>query len=161
MALSRHDLLKGRFDHVRAFFNEILPRLTPELLDWAPAEGMRTVSGQLMEIIGVEMALVPRLKEGKEYSYNEIDEMIGDPNSLENLLNQLEETRRVTLEYLDSLSESDLEEEVASGKQWFGTFWKPVMPRAEHFLNISEHEFYHVGQLTVYLWMRGEDPYSW
>jgi len=47
------------------------------------------------------------------------------------------------------------------GKAWFGAFWQPELPHAEIFLNLAEHELYHVGQLTIYRWSRGDNPYSW
>ena len=130
-------------------------------MDWAPAEGLRTVAGQLVEIIAVEVPLVPRLKQGKILTDPEIDAIIGDQHSLENLLRGLVDVRQNTIEYLDSLTDEELSEEVPSGQAWFGTLWLPAMPRAEHFLNIAEHEFYHVGQLISYLWCRGDDPYKW
>jgi hypothetical protein len=159
--LSRRALVKARLINVRQWLDSVLPRLTPEILDWAPAEGMRTISGQLVEIISVELSLVPRLKEGRQPSDPEIDAIIGDQSSLENLLQTLVEVRKGTLEYLESLTDDELAEEVPSGEAWFGTLWLPEMPRAEHFLNIAEHEFYHVGQLISYLWCRGDDPYKW
>lgn len=122
---------------------------------------MRTAAGQLVEIISVEVPLVPRLKEGRQPSDAEVDAVIGDQHSLENLLGRLVEVRQTTLDYLDSLSDEELSEEIPSGGAWFGTLWLPSMPRAEHFLNIAEHEFYHVGQLISYLWCRGDDPYAW
>jgi uncharacterized damage-inducible protein DinB len=130
-------------------------------MDWAPAEGMRTVAGQLVEILCVEVPLVPRLKEGHILSDPEVDAVIGDQHSLDNLLRTLIDVRARTLEYLDSLSDEELAEAVPSGQAWFGTMWLPAMPRAEHFLNIAEHEFYHVGQLISYMWCRGDDPYKW
>ena len=130
-------------------------------MEWAPAEGMRTVAGQLVEIIAVEVPLVPRLKEGRQPTDPEVDAIIGDQHSLENLRRALIDVRQSTLEYLDSLTDDELSEEVRSGEAWFGTLWLPTMPRAEHFLNIAEHEFYHVGQLISYLWCHGDDPYKW
>ena len=46
MAHTRSALLKARLALVRRDLEEIVDRLTPDLLEWAPAEGMRTVSGQ-------------------------------------------------------------------------------------------------------------------
>jgi uncharacterized damage-inducible protein DinB len=36
-----------------------------------------------------------------------------------------------------------------------------TLPRAELVLNIADHEYYHVGQLTSYPWFRGDNPYHW
>lgn len=158
---TRNDLIKARLAHVRRWLDSVLVRLTPEMMDWAPAPGMRTVGGQLGEIIWVEAPLVPRLKDGRQPSDDELNAIIGSESDFENLKRVLIEVRRKTLEYLDSLSEAELTAEVPSGQAWFGTMWLPSMPRAEHFLNIAEHEFYHTGQLISYLWSRGDDPYKW
>ena len=80
-------------------------------MDWAPAEGMRTVAGQLVEIISVEAPLVPRLKEGRQLSDPEVDAIIGDQHNLENLRRALIDVRRDTLDYLDSLTDEQLSEE--------------------------------------------------
>ena len=158
---SQRDLVKARLAHVRRWLDSALKRITPDLLDWAPAEGMRTIGGQLAEILSVEIPLVPRLRGGRKLSDPEIDAIIGDQHDLHNLIRTLQTTRAETLWYMDSLSDEELAEEVPSGDAWFGTLWLPTMPRAEHFLNIAEHEFYHVGQLISYLWARGDDPYKW
>ena len=159
--MKQRDLIKARLAHVRSWLDHVLERVTPDLMNWAPAEGMRTVAGQLEEIISVELPLVPHLKEGRQLSDAEYIAIVGDQTNLENLRRVLIDVRRRTLEYLDALSDEELAEEVPSGEQWFGTMWLPTMPRAEHFLNIAEHEFYHVGQLISYLWARGDDPYKW
>jgi uncharacterized damage-inducible protein DinB len=159
--LTQRDLVKARLQNVRRWLDSACRRLTPELMEWAPAEGMRTVAGQLAEIISVEVPLVPRLKEGRELSDAEWDAVMGDQHSLESLLKTLVSVRKNTLDYLDFLSDEELAEEIPSGEAWFGTLWLPLMPRAEHFLNIAEHEFYHTGQLISYLWSSGDDPYKW
>ncbi len=92
---------------------------------------------------------------------SEVDAIIGDENDLEHLRRVLVDVRRGTLEYLDSLTDKQLSEEIPSGEAWFGTMWLPVMPRGEHFRNIAEHEFYHAGQLISYHWCHGDDPYKW
>jgi len=161
METTRKALIKGRLAKVRRDLDQILDKISPDMLAWAPAEGMRTVSGQLAEIIVCELPLVSRLKEGKDISDAEADEIIGDAHSLDNLRSKLITVRQDTLDYLESLSEAELAEEVAYGGAWFGSFWKPELPRAELFLNISDHEYYHVGQLISYLWFRGDDPYKW
>lgn len=161
MTNSRTGLLKARFAWIRTNLDEIIDRITPEILDWAPAEGMRTVSGQLAEIAWAEIPLVPYLKDGVRMDEDAVDALIGDTGNLVNLRRCLNEVRGQTLGYLDSLTDAQLEEEIMLGRAWYGTFWPERVPRAEVFLNIAEHELYHVGQLVTYLWARGDDPYRW
>ena len=72
----------------------------------------------------------------------------------------LAEVRQVTLTYLDSLSTAQLEEEVEFRGGWFGSMGLTRVPHAEIFLHVADHEWYHVGQITGYLWVRGIDPYT-
>ena len=158
--MTQQEIIRGRLDYAREWLDSVLPRLSEEMLPWAPKEGMRTVSGQLVEIIAVEAYLVPALKEGKKLSDDEIAALVGDEGSLEGLKKALTEVRARTLAYLETLSEAELAEEV-SLPQWYGAYWPKSMPRGEHFRNVAEHEFYHAGQLISYLWARGDDPYKW
>lgn len=160
-ANSRRALIKARLDHVRGWLDSTLEHIPADLIDWAPAEGMRTVGGQLVEIAAIEIPLVARLKGGGHPGDEAVDAVIGDQHSLESLKRVLADVRRGTLEYLDSLSDEELWEEIPTVDPFYGTLWLPTMPRAEHILNVSEHEFYHVGQLISYMWARGDDPYRW
>lgn len=65
MQHSRHTLLKSRFALVRRNLNPLLDHIAPDALSWAPAEGMRTILGQVIEIISTEMQIIARLREGK------------------------------------------------------------------------------------------------
>lgn len=161
MTTTRNVLLKARLALVRRDLDPLVKRITPELLQWAPAETMRTVAGQLVEIIATEIQLVTLLKEGRSLSDEAAHEIIGDCGDLDNLRTALAHFRQQTLDYLDSLSEADLAEEIPFDGGWFASLMLPTVPRAEIFLNIADHEWYHVGQLTSYLWARGHDPYSW
>lgn len=158
-------MLAARLDHSRRWLKHVLPHLNEEMIHWAPREGMRTIGGQLVEIIEVEIVLPFYMKEGRAPNDDEYAKVLASyrfsTESLEELTRILTEVRAATLSCLESFSDDELNESVPSGKQWFGTMWLPEMPRAEHFLNMSEHEFYHVGQLISYLWSRGDDPYQW
>jgi len=136
-------------------------RITPEILDWAPAAGMRTTTGQILEILATEIQLIASLKDEPWVSDEAAAEMIGDYSNLTGLKQGLTNIRQQTLDYLDTLSDAELAEEIRFGAGWFGSMNLPTIPRAEVFLHIADHEWYHTGQLTSYLWSRGDDPYTW
>ena len=161
MKNTRHTLLKARLDLVRRDLDPIVARITPDLLDWVPTKGMRTIVGQLVEIIAAEMQLIALLKDGQSLSDDDAKEILGDCESLDNLRRALLDVRQQTFAYLASLSEDDLAEEISFEGGWFASLMLPTVPRAEVFVNIADHEWYHVGQLTSYLWARGENPYDW
>lgn len=158
--MTQGEIIRGRLDESRKRLDGVMPRLTPEMLPWAPGEGVRTVSGQLVEIVEIEAQLVPVLTTGKGLSEEGLAKIVGDPTSLDGLKRALTEVRARTLAHLETLSEADLAEDVAL-PQWYGAYWPTRVPLGEHFRNVAEHEFYHVGQLISYLWARGDDPYEW
>ena len=160
-AHTRRALIAARLNHVRRWLDSTLEHVPADLIDWAPADGMRTVGGQLAEILSIEIPLVVHLKEARHPSDEELNAIIGDEHDLESLKKALVDVRQRTLHYLESLSDEELSQEVPTVEAFYGTMWLPSMPRAEHFLNVAEHEFYHVGQLITYLWARGDDPYKW
>ncbi|MDE2126492.1 MAG: DinB family protein [Armatimonadetes bacterium] len=161
MPTSRRDIIKGRLATARKWLDSVTVRLTPDLMDWAPAEGMRTVGGQLAEIVSVELPLVPFMKNGVAMTDAEMNAVVGDWDDLENMKQKLVDIRNSTLLYLASLSEAELDAPSTVSEDWYGCFWQPGEPRAEHFVNIAEHEYYHAGQLISYMWFRGDDPYRW
>ena len=158
--MTQGDIIRGRLKTARWWLDSVLARLTPEMLPWAPVDGMRTLSGQLVEIIEVEAQLVPVLTTGKTLPDEEVAAIVGDPTSFEGLKQALSVVRARTLAHLDTLSEEDLARDV-SVPQWYGAYWPKECPLGEHFRNIAEHEFYHSGQLMTYLWAKGDNPYDW
>jgi hypothetical protein len=161
MSPTTHDLLHARLKLVRVDLDEITAKLTQEMLDWAPAAGVRTYAGQLFEIAAVEMQTIASLTERKQVFDKESAEIFGDCSSLSNLLRVLKETRHRTLQVLDSYSESQLAEQVGMAHPWFVTSALAEVPRSEVFISIAQHEWYHVGQLVTYCWIQGDDPYNW
>ena len=158
--MTQQEIITGRLKNARNWLGSVLPRITDEMLPTAPTEGMRTFAGQLVEIIEVEAQLGPVLTSGKTLSDEELAALIGDVTTLDGLKRALTEVREGTLAYLQTLSEADLAEEIIV-PQFYGAYWPKPGPRGEHFRNVAEHEFYHVGQLISYCWARGDDPYKW
>lgn len=158
---SRSTVLKARLAFVRRDFDEVLGRISEDMLDWAPAEGMRTIGGQLIEVAITEIQITSNLREGLRLSDEEATALLGDTADLGNLKRQLKEIRERTLAFLDTFSEEALAEEIPFDGGWMASLRLPVIPRAEIFVNIAGHEWYHTGQLTSYLWTRGDHPYEW
>ena len=48
------EMLRAQLHSVRSDLVETYPHLNDDLLPWAPAEGMRTVQGQFVELISTE-----------------------------------------------------------------------------------------------------------
>lgn len=156
----RREIVRGRMGQVRGELLECLESVTDELLPWAPTEGMRTVAGQLAEILVTEMQIVAVLREepGGDYRAH-YQEMIATPTKA-GFLAQLDSVRTHTLATLDGYSEEELLESIEMDPNWFESGGLEQVPRIEVFGAIPMHEWYHTGQLISYLWSRGVNPYS-
>ena len=153
-------LLLARLANIREDLKEVVDRLDDAMLEWAPATGMRTISGQLVEIAITEIQVMGRLQGLTWIPDDELVQTIGDLGSLDNLWSFLTSARADTIAILDRMSDEELEAD-AGIKLGSGGYDVPYFPRSEVFRKIIEHEAYHVGQLTSYLWAYGDDPYAW
>ena len=153
-------MIEARLAFVRKDLMKLFGHLHEDLLSWAPSPGMRTVSGQLIEIAGSELQTIAMMREGRWVSDDEVKRLIGDTSDRSNLLVFLESVRNDTLAYLAGLSDEALVSEVEL-KGWHESIGLPSVPRGEALRGIAQHEYYHLGQLVSYLWARGNDPYSW
>lgn len=157
---SLHDRIRGRLAVVRRDLDEVIGRLEAVPMDWAPSPGMRTIGGQLLEIAATEEQMFIWMTEGREESYKAMHARL-ERLSREEYVAVLNEIRARTLSYLDSLSVEELQTQIEMPKGWFESLDQDEVPRSEVFRSMSQHEWYHTGQLVSYLWMRGDDPYEW
>ena len=155
-----HDLLKARFASVRRDLDKTLGRFTDEDLDWKPGDGMRTVGAQLLEIADKDREVVTWMKTGA-WPDDEPPSFDPETTGLDQMRAALNAIRSTTLAYIDSMTEAELEMPVYPPEDWWEALRLPECPRSEVLRNIAAHECYHTGQLIIYRWMRGDDPYSW
>jgi uncharacterized damage-inducible protein DinB len=162
------ELMSSVTDHIRSSLSstrtelaEIFPHISDDMLDWAPAEGMRTIGGQFAEIMGTEVSIVERLSGKPRRPYPEIEAEFSDLNTVATNVAKLTEVRESTLELLRSLSEEQLSSfaDVSDGTKAYMEL--DEIPVSEMFRYLIRHESYHTGQLVSYLWARGNNPYSW
>ncbi len=154
-------LIRASLSSVRKELAEVFPRITDDMLGWAPTKGMRTIRGQFEEILFTEMQIIDRIKPPPRRSNEEIDRELADIKSVSGFVAKLDEVRQATLHEIDTRNEIGLiaPAEVSEGfANWLDL--NPV-PVAELFRYIARHEYYHTGQLVSYLWARGDDPYKW
>lgn len=154
-------LIEARLAIVRKDLEEVLSRLSDTDLPWAPAPGMRTIGGQLLEIAGTERQLIGFLRDSRRLSFEEAEDFGPQKETLSGLREILESVRGETLEYVHSLSETAMAAAVSLPEGWWEGLDLPEVPRGEALRGIAHHEWYHTGQLVSYLWTRGDDPYTW
>lgn len=153
-------LLKARLEYVRADLLEVLERLKDEDLDWAPREGMRTIGGQLKEILATEQQDLAILKKEGTEGFKAL-EKAAHSSTVEEYRAKLELTRKEMIEFIDQLSDEELAQPGDFPADWFETMGLENAPISEAIRSVAQHEWYHTAQLVSYLWMRGDDPYQW
>ncbi|MCC7435392.1 MAG: DinB family protein [Methanoregulaceae archaeon] len=157
-AMSQTDYIRAELDSVRTDLTETFPHLSDDLLNWAPAAGMRTVHGQFVEIISTERTIVNRITGAPRRDPDEEDAPLWAAKSVSGLISLLDETRAATLAALGSTDLDSIVEVNPAFAEYLGL---RTVTAGELFRFIARHESYHAGQLVSYLWSRGIDPYSW
>lgn len=155
------EMLRAQLDSVRSDLAETYPHLSDELLPWAPAEGMRTVQGQFVEMISTERAITTRLQGKESGNPDEEDASLWAAKTVDELVKMLDETRALTLQLLDQTSEEVLNAPVKVSAGFAGYLGLETVTAAALYSFIARHESYHAGQLVSYLWSRGDNPYDW
>ena len=144
-----HDYLKARFRYVRQDFDEVLDGLTDADLTFRPFDTLPSVTGLLVEMANKEKELVAWLKTG-EWPEEDPD-AFEESATLTEIRAVFDGLREETLAYIDSFDEDGLEELVSCPDKWWEALRLEECPRSEILRNVAAHEWYHTGQLIVYL----------
>ncbi len=159
--MNQAELILAQLNSVRTELMEAVDRLDDSLLAWAPGPGMRTIHGQLVEILMTEVYLQDRIKNQERRAVKEIEAPFRAAESVEELKVALSEVRTETLRLLDGQSAAQLDGIVDVSTEFARWLELDSVPVSEMFRHIARHESYHAGQLVSYLWARGDDPYEW
>ena len=153
--MTTSQLLRADLESVRAELNTALNRITDEMLDWAPAEGMRTIKGQIVEIVSTEQSLT-HIGSGEDY-----EAPLNALNTVKKLRAALDSSRAETFALLDGLNKTALTAPVKVSPGFAKYLNLESVNMADVLRFLARHESYHSGQLYSYLWARGDNPYKW
>jgi uncharacterized damage-inducible protein DinB len=159
--MTTRQFVRARLDMVRGDLNRFLDHMPEKLYLWAPEPSMRTVQGQLIEIVLKEVEMLDHAKKGGEEEWVEVEDLGGRDRTLASMRAYLAEVREGTLAFLDSLSEEELASPVKFPTNWWEGLGLPELPMSEVLRSIAMHEWYHTGQLYAYVWYQGLDPSDW
>jgi uncharacterized damage-inducible protein DinB len=134
---------------VRQDFDEVLDELTDADLPRRPIDDLPSVAGLLVEMANKEKELVAWLREG-EWP-DEDPDAFDETTTLAEMRSVFARLREETLRYIDSYDEAGLEELVECPEKWWEALRLEACPRSEILRNLAAHEWYHTGQLIVYL----------
>jgi uncharacterized damage-inducible protein DinB len=136
-------------------------RFTPEEFDWTPAEGMKSCKALLVEIGTMETICSQFWIHQKMRDWGaitaELEQRAESPSSL---LKALDEIRAETVSALRDSTEDDLQAPLSLPESWHGYFNSPTVEPEELLRWIVRHEYYHLGQIIIYRWVRGDNPYA-
>ncbi|MEI7985493.1 MAG: DinB family protein [Armatimonadota bacterium] len=158
---STADLIRASLLSTRKELAEVFPHLSDDILGWAPAEEMRTIKGQIKEIIGTEIQIMDRLQGKPKHPYSKIEEDLDSLNTVNELIEMLTTVRTETLQFLESRTEEDLAASVEVSADTASYMELEQVPLSEMLRYLVRHESYHHGQLVSYLWAKGNNPYTW
>nr|CAA9266267.1 hypothetical protein AVDCRST_MAG63-2749 [uncultured Armatimonadetes bacterium] len=145
----RHDL-----DEIRAELVQAVNELTPGGFDWAPRPDMRSCK-QLLQEVGAMEALSRRWVTHRELPDWEATSQALGGEDAPSTLSALEGVRSETLEYLDRCTEEQLETPIPIPEEWRQYFEGTSEIEPEELLRwVARHEYYHVGQLNTYGFLR-------
>lgn len=138
---------------MRQDFDEVLDQLTDADLALRPIDEMPSVAGLLVEMANKEKELIAWLRTG-EWPEDDPD-AFEESAMLAEIRALFASLREDTLAYIDSFDDDGLEELVRCPDKWWEALRLEACPRSEILRNIASHEWYHTGQLIVYLNARG------
>lgn len=156
---------KDRVNRIVFALNQIREELVERLrsmdqgeFEWVPRPGMKSAKDQIREVVHMEIVCIGHAKTGETPDWETAVEWTGD--DVESHIAVLEKVRGETLEYLQDLSDEDLDKHVELPEKW-KPWWETDSIAIEEFARwVARHEYYHIGQITTHLWTLGKNPYE-
>ncbi len=144
---------------VRLELNEGLDHVSEDMGDYAPSPGMRTVKGQMVEILVTEADLLARIigGEGTDPSLDDALKLL----PVKDLRDMLDKAREETVAVLTQAGDEGLTREVDVSEGFRNYLGLEKVTVGDLFWHLVRHESYHSGQLHSYLWAKGDNPYDW
>lgn len=133
-------------------------RVEPTAFDWAPAESMKSYKALLREIGTMEKESVTWLTSGALLEWDSAVAWSGD--NFVSTISDLAAIRAETVAYLVGATEENLQTPTPLPESWKQYFPVPDIEPEELIRWVCQHEYYHLGQIITYSWIRGDNPYK-
>ena len=159
MSRALRDRIIYELQQVRAELHEVCRTLTPSDLEYAPALGMRTLRGQLLEIKSTQDQIAEMILTGKYVSFSEPTDK-EEQATCNELLNRLDITLSQLTTYLNSLENTDFANTIEVPESWQDFLGTTNIEIDELARWLARHEYYHIGQIVSYRWAQGHNPYE-
>ncbi len=158
MAASRQ-LLIGCMSYVRKELESVFAKVEAADLEWAPQPGMRSIGGQVAEIVATE-GQFNEVFTGRPFDFGGRYEEVKAMAELVDLKAAFTDARTLTLHRIEAASDEFLAEPVPIDPAWFESGGLELLPRIEILQALPMHEWYHTAQLVSYMWIKGFNPYD-
>src|SRR5688572_24129703 len=156
MARMLRDRLIFELESIR---KELIDTVSPVTdLDYAPAEGMKPYDVQLREIGAMEAESSILLRTGRVPTWEECEACITGTTT-EAILASLAEVRRKFIDWLSAVEDEHLREPIPIPEEWWSYLGDRELEREELVRWVARHEYYHLGQIIIYRWIQGHNPY--
>lgn len=150
--------LLSDLQEIRKELNGEIERIQPDEWDWTPGPEMKSFRALLLEIGAMEKICVYWVATGKTLDWGEIQKSLAwegtDPKAA---IASLAGVRQATNEYLEAATEEQLQTPLAVPDEW-QQYWGKAIEPEETFRWVCRHEYYHLGQIITYRWIRGDNP---
>lgn len=156
---SHAERLIGDLAEIRKELVAEVSKLTTADLDSSPNpdNGMKSYRAMLQEIGIMEQLCIGWLISGEMAEWESAVQWSGD--DLPSLLGDLERIRATTNQFLHAVTEEDLQTARPLPEEWHQYMGPQVEPE-ELVRWVSRHEYYHLGQIIIYLWTSGDTSFS-
>jgi len=155
------DRLRHELTSIRKELVEEVARIPEDGFTWAPAEGMKPYRDLLLEIGTMERESATFLSTGRVPEWQPMwDSLAERAQSPSSLMKAMEADRADILRYLDEADDERFRTTLPIPQDWHELFGAPALEPEEMLRWIARHEYYHLGQIITYNWIRGDNPYK-
>jgi hypothetical protein len=152
--------LLGELKEIRSELNGEIQRIQPDKWDWAPGPDMKSYRALLLEIGAMEKVCIHWVIRKETLDWEAVQKSLAwegtDPTAA---VESLARVRAETVQFLESCTEEQLQTPLAVPEEW-RQYWGNAIEPEEAFRWVGRHEYYHLGQIIIYHWILGDNPYK-
>jgi hypothetical protein len=150
--------LLGELAETRKELNGEIERIPPDKWDWTPGPEMKSYRALLLEIGAMERICAHWVIHREMLSWEDVQKALSwQGNDPKAAIESLARVRADTVQYLERYTEEQIQTPMSVPEEWQQYWGKQIEPE-EVFRWISRHEYYHLGQIIIYHWIRGDNP---
>lgn len=151
--------LLHELDQVRGELRATVSSIPNSDLDWAPAPDMKSYRKLLIETAGMLGEVAILLGEGRIHDYFVLkEEIVGE--TFEELLAILDGYLETVRLWVREATEDHWRTPFAIPDEWAGFYGTKQIEPEEMIRWVARHEYYHLGQILLYRWIQGHNPYN-